>query len=174
VALAKRYDVLVVHDLAYADIVYDGWKAPLSCRSPARAMSPSNSLRSLTIWRAGVSALWSVTKRWLMRWRVLKATTLRHPLQVAAIAALEGDQQCVRDIAEQYKRRRDVLVKGLHEAGWMVECPKASMYVWAKIPEQYAAMGSLEFAKKLLQDAKVCVSPGIGLEIMAIPMYASL
>ncbi len=84
------------------------------------------------------------------------------PLQVAAIAALEGDQQCVRDIAEQYKRRRDVLVKGLHEAGWMVECPKASMYVWAKIPEPYAAMGSLEFAKKLLNEAKVCVSPGIG------------
>lgn len=83
-------------------------------------------------------------------------------MQVAAIAALEGDQQCVRDIAEQYKRRRDVLVKGLHEAGWMVECPKASMYVWAKIPDQYAALGSLEFAKKLLQDAKVCVSPGIG------------
>lgn len=84
------------------------------------------------------------------------------PLQLAAIAALEGDQQCVRDIAEQYKRRRDVLVKGLHEAGWMVEMPKASMYVWAKIPEQYAAMGSLEFAKKLLNEAKVCVSPGIG------------
>ncbi|EBX2752904.1 alanine transaminase, partial [Salmonella enterica subsp. enterica serovar Bovismorbificans] len=61
-----------------------------------------------------------------------------------------------------YKRRRDVLVKGLHEAGWMVEMPKASMYVWAKIPEQYAAMGSLEFAKKLLNEAKVCVSPGIG------------
>ncbi len=84
------------------------------------------------------------------------------PLQVAAIAALEGDQQCVRDIAEQYKRRRDVLVKGLHEAGWMVECPKASMYVWAKIPAAYQEMGSLEFAKKMLQDAKVCVSPGIG------------
>ncbi len=65
------------------------------------------------------------------------------PLQVAAIAALEGNQQCVRDVAEQYKRRRDVLVKGLHEAGWMVEMPKASMYVWAKIPEPYAAMGSL-------------------------------
>ena len=81
---------------------------------------------------------------------------------MAAIAALEGDQQCVRDIAEQYKRRRDVLVKGLHEAGWMVEMPKASMYVWAKIPEPYAAMGSLEFAKKLLNEAKVCVSPGIG------------
>ena len=67
-----------------------------------------------------------------------------------------------QDIAEQYKRRRDVLVKGLHEAGWMVEMPKASMYVWAKIPEPYAAMGSLEFAKKLLNEAKVCVSPGIG------------
>ena len=84
------------------------------------------------------------------------------PLQVAAIAALEGDQQCVRDIARQYQQRRDVLVKGLREAGWMVENPKASMYVWAKIPEPYAHLGSLEFAKKLLQDAKVSVSPGIG------------
>ena len=82
--------------------------------------------------------------------------------QVAAIAALEGDQQCVRDIAEQYRQRRNVLVKGLHELGWMVENPKASMYVWAKIPEAYAHLGSLEFAKKLLAEAKVCVSPGVG------------
>ncbi|RMM94564.1 aminotransferase class I/II-fold pyridoxal phosphate-dependent enzyme, partial [Pseudomonas savastanoi] len=80
----------------------------------------------------------------------------------AAIAALEGDQQCVLDIAEQYRQRRNVLVKGLHELGWMVENPKASMYVWAKIPEAYAHLGSLEFAKKLLAEAKVCVSPGIG------------
>jgi len=80
----------------------------------------------------------------------------------AAIAALEGDQQCVRDIARQYQQRRDVLVKGLHEAGWMVDNPKASMYVWAKIPEPYAALGSLEFAKQLLAKAKVSVSPGIG------------
>jgi alanine-synthesizing transaminase len=84
------------------------------------------------------------------------------PLQVAAIAALEGDQQCVRDIAANYQQRRDVLVRGLHEIGWMVEIPKASMYVWAKIPEAYAGMDSLSFAKKLLAEAKVSVSPGIG------------
>lgn len=84
------------------------------------------------------------------------------PLQVAAIAALEGDQQCVRDIASNYQARRDVLVKGLREAGWPVESPKASMYVWAKIPEQYRELGSLEFAKLLLSKAKVSVSPGIG------------
>jgi alanine-synthesizing transaminase len=83
-------------------------------------------------------------------------------LQVAAIAALEGDQQCVKDICAQYQSRRDVLFKGLIEAGWAVECPKASMYIWARIPEQYRALGSLEFAKQLMEKAKVCVSPGIG------------
>jgi alanine-synthesizing transaminase len=84
------------------------------------------------------------------------------PLQVAAIAALEGDQQCVRDIAEQYQRRRDVLVKGLVESGWPVDIPKASMYIWARIPERYRSLGSLEFSKQLLEQAKVSVSPGIG------------
>ena len=85
-----------------------------------------------------------------------------YTLQIAAIAALEGDQQCVKDICAQYQSRRDVLVKGLHEAGWMVEKPKASMYIWALLPEAYRAMGSLEFAKLLLEKAKVSVSPGIG------------
>jgi alanine-synthesizing transaminase len=84
------------------------------------------------------------------------------PIQVAAIAALEGPQDCVREICEKYQKRRDVLVKGLHEAGWMVQVPKASMYVWAEIPNQYKNLGSLEFAKKILADAKVAVSPGIG------------
>jgi len=84
------------------------------------------------------------------------------PLQVTAIAALEGDQQCVKDIAATYQARRDVLVKGLNEAGWPVETPKASMYVWARIPEPYRALGSLEFSKLLLEKAKVSVSPGIG------------
>jgi alanine-synthesizing transaminase len=84
------------------------------------------------------------------------------PIQVASIAALEGPQDCVADICAQYQRRRDVLAKGLHEAGWPVEVPKASMYIWAQIPEPYRAEGSLVFAKKLLAQAKVAVSPGIG------------
>ena len=84
------------------------------------------------------------------------------PIQVAAIAALEGDQQCVVDIRDMYQSRRDVLCDGLVSAGWPVQKPKATMFVWAEIPECYRAMGSLEFSKKLLQDAKVAVSPGIG------------
>jgi len=84
------------------------------------------------------------------------------PIQVAAIAALEGPQDEVLRVAELYRSRRDVLAKGLHEAGWMVDVPKASMYIWAKIPEFYHELGSLEFAKKLLAQAKVAVSPGVG------------
>ena len=84
------------------------------------------------------------------------------PLQVAAIAALEGDQACVGEIAAKYQARRDVLHKGLTEIGWDVELPRASMYIWARIPPRYRELGSLEFAKRLLDKAKVCVSPGIG------------
>ena len=84
------------------------------------------------------------------------------PIQVASIVALDGPQECVEEIRQTYQRRRDVMVRGLHELGWMVTNPKASMYVWAKIPEPYRAMGSLEFAKKLIDEARVAVSPGIG------------
>jgi len=84
------------------------------------------------------------------------------PLQVAAIAALDGPQDCVEEIRAKYEKRRDVMVKGLHDIGWMVENPKASMYIWAKIPDAYKEMGSIEFAKKLLKDAKIAVAPGIG------------
>ena len=84
------------------------------------------------------------------------------PVQVAAITALEGDQQCVKDICEMYRNRRNVLCEGLNSAGWKVEKPKGTMFVWAPIPEQYQEMGSLEFAKKLMLEAKVAVSPGIG------------
>ena len=84
------------------------------------------------------------------------------PLQVAAIEALEGDQSCVEEVRLKYQKRRDILWKGLNEIGWPVECPKASMYIWAKIPEPYRKLGSVEFSKRLLEDAKVAVSPGIG------------
>jgi len=167
VALAKQYDVLVIHDLAYADIVYDGWKAPSIMQVPGAkdiaveffTLSKSYNMAG---WRIGFMVGNKELVSALARIKSYHDYGTFTPLQVAAIAALEGDQQCVRDIAEQYRQRRNLLVKGLHELGWMVENPKASMYVWAKIPEHYAQLGSLEFAKKLLLEAKVCVSPGIG------------
>ncbi len=94
------------------------------------------------------------------------------PLQVAAIAALEGDQQCVRDIAEQYRQRRNLLVKGLHELGWMVENPKASMYVWAKIPPEYAHLGSLEFPRSCWPRPRYACRRGSALVIMVMTMCA--
>ncbi|WP_286877155.1 MULTISPECIES: alanine transaminase [Pantoea] len=167
IALAKHYNVLVIHDLAYADITYDGWKAPSIMQVPgARDVAVEfftlSKSYNMAGWRIGFMTGNKELVAALARIKSYHDYGTFTPLQVAAIAALEGDQQCVRDIAEQYKRRRDVLVKGLHEAGWMVDLPKASMYVWAKIPERYAHLGSLEFAKLLLQEAKVCVSPGIG------------
>lgn len=167
VALAKQYNVLVIHDLAYADIVYDGWKAPSIMQVPGAkdiaveffTLSKSYNMAG---WRIGFMVGNPELVSALARIKSYHDYGTFTPLQVAAIAALEGDQQCVKDIAEQYRQRRNVLVKGLHEAGWKVENPKASMYVWAKIPEPYAHLGSLEFAKRLLAEAKVCVSPGIG------------
>jgi len=84
------------------------------------------------------------------------------PIQVAAISALDGPQDCVREIAENYRERRDVLCEGLNSIGWTVTKPKATMFVWAPIPEPYREMGSLEFSKRLLANARVAVSPGVG------------
>ena len=167
IALAKQYDVLVVHDLAYADIVYDGWKAPSIMQVPGAkdiaveffTLSKSYNMAG---WRIGFMVGNAELVNALARIKSYHDYGTFTPLQVAAIAALEGDQQCVRDICAQYQLRRDILVKGLHEAGWMVESPKAAMYIWALIPEAYRHLGSLEFAKQLMERAKVCVSPGIG------------
>jgi len=167
VALAKQHDILVVHDLAYADIVFDGWKAPSIMQVPGAkdvaveffTLSKSYNMAG---WRIGFMVGNPALVAALARIKSYHDYGTFTPLQVAAIAALEGDQQCVKDIAATYQRRRDVLVKGLREAGWPVECPKASMYVWARIPEPYRELGSLEFAKRLLAGAKVSVSPGIG------------
>jgi alanine-synthesizing transaminase len=167
VALAKKHDIFVVHDLAYADIVFDGWKAPSimqvkGARDIAVEFFTLSKSYNMAGWRIGFMVGNRDLVAALARIKSYHDYGTFTPLQVAAIAALEGDQQCVQDIALQYQRRRDVLYKGLTEAGWVVDCPKASMYIWARIPEPYRALGSLEFSKLLLDQAHVSVSPGIG------------
>ena len=167
IALAKANDILVVHDLAYADITFDGWKAPSIMQVPGArdvaveffTMSKSYNMAG---WRIGFMVGNKALVAALARIKGYHDYGTFTPIQVAAIAALDGPQDCVESIRAEYQSRRDVLVKGLHEAGWMVEKPKASMYIWAKIPEPYRKLGSLEFAKKILADARVSVSPGIG------------
>ncbi|VVD78047.1 alanine transaminase [Pandoraea terrigena] len=167
VDLARKHDILVVHDLAYADIVYDGYKAPSIMQVPGAkdvaveffTLSKSYNMAG---WRIGFMVGNADLVAALARIKSYHDYGTFTPVQVAAIAALEGDQHCVEEIRAQYQRRRDVLYKGLTEAGWDVDLPRASMYIWARIPEPYRALGSLEFAKKLLAQAKVSVSPGIG------------
>ncbi len=167
IALAREYGIYVVHDLAYADICFDGWKAPSIMQVPGArdvaveffTMSKSYNMAG---WRIGFMVGNRELVHALGRIKGYHDYGTFTPLQVAAIAALEGPQDCVTAICARYQSRRDVLVKGLHEAGWKVDIPKASMYVWAKIPDAYAKLGSLEFSKQLLAKAKVSVSPGIG------------
>src|SRR5437773_7243907 len=167
IALAREHGIWVVHDLAYADITFDGWKAPSIMQVPGArevaveffTMSKSYNMAG---WRIGFMVGNKDLVAALARIKGYHDYGTFTPIQVAAIAALEGPQDCVTQIAMKYQKRRDVLVKGLHEAGWMVESPKASMYVWARTPEPYRKLGSLEFTKKLLAQAKVSVSPGVG------------
>ena len=167
IALAKAHDILVVHDLAYADICFDGYQAPSIMQVPGArdvaveffTMSKSYNMAG---WRIGFMVGNRELVSALARIKSYHDYGTFTPLQVAAIAALDGPQDAVQEITAKYQRRRDVLTKGLHEAGWNVEIPKASMYIWAHIPPAYREMGSLEFAKKLLDVAKVAVSPGIG------------
>jgi alanine-synthesizing transaminase len=167
VALAREHDIMVVHDLAYADIVFDGWKAPSIMQVPGArevaveffTMSKSYNMAG---WRIGFMVGNKDLVNALARIKSYHDYGSFTPIQVASIVALDGPQQCVEEIRANYQRRRDVMVKGLHDIGWMVENPKASMYVWAKIPEYYAAMGSIEFTKRLMDQAKIAVSPGVG------------
>jgi len=167
VALAKAHNILVVHDLAYADIVFDDYKAPSIMQVPGArdvaveffTMSKSYNMAG---WRVGFMVGNQELVSALARIKSYHDYGTFAPIQVASIIALDGPQACVEEIRMKYQKRRDVMVQGLHDAGWMVENPKASMYVWAKIPEPYAKMGSLEFAKKLLNEAKIAVSPGVG------------
>ncbi len=167
VALGKRYGIWVVHDLAYTDICFDGYKAPSIMQVPGAkdvaveffTMSKSYNMAG---WRLGYMVGNKDLVHALARIKSYHDYGTFTPLQVAAIEALEGDQSCVEEVRLKYQKRRDILVKGLNEIGWPVETPKASMYIWAKIPEPYLHLGSVEFSKRLLQDAKVAVSPGIG------------
>ena len=167
VEIAKEHNIIVVHDLAYADIVFDNYRAPSIMEVPGArdvaveffTMSKSYNMAG---WRIGFMVGNKELVAALARMKSYHDYGAFTPIQVAAIAALEGPQDCVEEVRRNYQRRRDVLARGLIEAGWQVDVPKASMYIWAEIPEPYRAMGSLEFAKKLLNEAKVAVSPGVG------------
>jgi alanine-synthesizing transaminase len=167
VALARQHDILVVHDLAYADIVFDDYKAPSIMQVPGArevaveffTMSKSYNMAG---WRIGFMVGNKALVHALARIKSYHDYGSFTPIQVASIVALEGPQDCVASIRETYEKRRNVMCKGLHDIGWMVEVPKASMYVWAKIPPPYAALGSIEFTKRLLEGAKIAVSPGVG------------
>jgi alanine-synthesizing transaminase len=167
VAIAKEHEIWVIHDLAYADIVFDGYKPPSIMQVPGAkdvaveffTLSKSYNMPG---WRVGFMVGNATLVAALARMKSYLDYGMFTPIQVAAIAALEGPQDCVQEIADMYCRRRDVLCEGLNAIGWNVEKPKATMFVWAPIPEQYKHLGSLEFSKKLLQEAKVAVAPGIG------------
>jgi len=167
VEIAREHNIWVIHDLAYADIVFDGYKAPSILQVPGAldiaveffSLSKSYNMPG---WRVGFMSGNETLVAALARIKSYLDYGMFTPIQVAAITALEGPQECVREIAAMYQSRRNVLCDGLNNLGWKVERPKATMFVWAPIPEPYREMGSLEFSKKLLKEAKVAVSPGIG------------
>lgn len=167
VDFAREHEIWVVHDLAYGEITFDGYKAPSILQIPgAKEVAVEFYTLSKTYnmpgWRVGFMSGNPTLVAALARMKSYLDYGMFTPIQVAAITALDGPQECVAEIVETYRKRRDVLCEGLNSIGWQVEKPKATMFVWAKIPEQFRAMGSLEFSKKLLIDAKVAVSPGIG------------
>ena len=167
IKMAKEHDIWVVHDNAYAEIVFDGYKAPSILEVPgakdiAVEFYSLSKTYNMPGWRVGFMCGNKELVGALARIKSYLDYGMFTPIQVAAIAALEGPQDCVDEIRALYKKRRDVLCEGLNGIGWEVEKPKATMFVWAKIPQEFREMGSLEFSKKLLKEAKVAVSPGIG------------
>lgn len=167
IKIAKEHEIWVIQDLAYADIVYDGYKAPSIFEVPGAkdiaveffSLSKSYNMPG---WRVGFMVGNATLVNALAKIKSYLDYGIFTPIQVAAIEALEGDQTCVSEIRDMYQHRRDVLCEGLNNIGWDITPPKATMFIWAKIPEFYRHMGSLEFCKELLKRAKVGVSPGIG------------
>ncbi len=167
VDFAKEHDIIVLHDFAYADLTFDGYRAPSFLQIPG-AKDIGVEFFSLT--KSYSMAGWRVGFCVGNRDIVTALTTIKsyldygmfQPIQIASIIALRGPQDCVEEIRTTYEQRRNTLIQGLQSAGWSIEPPKATMFVWAPIPEEYQKMGSLEFTKFLLHEAKVAVSPGIG------------
>ncbi len=167
VDFAKENNIIVIHDFAYADLVFDGYKAPSFLQVPGAkdvgveffSMTKSYSMAG---WRVGFCVGNKDIVGVLTRIKSYLDYGMFQPIQIASIVALRGPQDCVEQYRKTYEQRRDVLVKGLQKIGWYIEPPKATMFVWAEIPDAFKKMGSLEFAKFLLKEAKVAVSPGIG------------
>ncbi len=167
VAFAREQGIWVVHDLAYADLVFDGYRAPSILEVPGAidvaveffTLSKSYSMPG---WRAGFCVGNPTLVKALARIKSYLDYGMFQPIQIAATVALNGHQDCVQEVVDVYRRRRDVLVSALGRVGWHIEPPKATMFVWGRIPEPFRAIGSLEFAKLLIRDAKVAVSPGVG------------
>ncbi len=167
IAIAREHGIWVVHDIAYSEITFDGYVAPSILQVPdakeiaVEFYSLSKSY-NMPGWRIGFMAGNPTLVAALTRIKSYMDYGTFTPIQVAAITALEGPQDCVRQIAETYRQRRDVLVHGLQQMGWPVTPPRGGMFVWAPIPEAYRELGSLEFSKKMLAEAKVAVAPGVG------------
>ena len=167
VRFAEEHELLVIHDLAYADITFDGYEPPsfLQVRGAKELGIEFFSLSksyNMPGWRVGFAVGNREMIHALARIKSYLDYGIFQPVQIAAIQALNGPQECVEQIRETYRRRRDSLVDGLARVGWNIKKPKGTMFVWAEIPEPCKAMGSVEFSKFLLKEAKVAVSPGIG------------
>jgi len=167
VDFAKANDLIVIHDFAYADLAFDGYKPPsfLQAKGAKDVGVEFFSLTksySMAGWRVGFCVGNSEIVGALTKIKSYLDYGMFQPIQIASIIALRGPQDCVGEIAKIYENRRNVLIQGLNNAGWVIEPPKATMFVWAEIPQPFKEMGSLEFAKHLIKEAGVAVSPGIG------------
>jgi len=164
---AKEHGIMVIHDLAYADLVFDGYKPPSFLQVPGAkevgveffSLSKSYNMPG---WRVGFCVGNPKIVGALRRIKSYLDYGIFQPIQIASIIALNGPQDCVKKTVDTYRKRRDCLIKGLNRIGWPVKSPKGTMFVWAKIPEQYIEMGSVEFSKMLIRKARVAVSPGLG------------
>lgn len=167
VEFCREHEILVIHDFAYADLVFDGYKPPSFLQIPGAKeigveMFSLSKSYSMPGWRVGFCVGNPNLVGALRRLKSYLDYGIFQPIQIASIIALNGPYDCVKEIVESYRKRRDTLVDGLNRIGWPLEKPKATMFVWAKIPEPYLKMGSVEFSKMLIKKAKVAVSPGIG------------